>query len=226
MKMSSVMKKDQTPQSEPAPSLSLRDRFWIFWNRHNRQILFSIGILLALGAVFGLGNFYRSFLQHRIEDQFLQVLDRPEAMSVFASRYPHSPLGGLTHYMLANTEMQNQRPIMAGDLYGKAADGLGTIPIGSVARFCQGCCLLRAQQASAAEDVFRALAADPKVLKTIRAGSFYQLALIYSDRSEWAQAFHSLEALELVDPQSFWVEKSRLLRIQFARSQQLAGPQK
>lgn len=188
-------------------------KVFAFWERYKRHITIAIAAVFIAIVAYKVVLFFQERQLQAIQQAFLEAEGDNAALLSFAEAYLHHPLSGLAYLRVADERYASGDYIQAIQHYQAAYAALTQMPIfASRAQLGEGMAHLRSDTTEVGVETLKTLAADTKVISTLRAQAAYNLA-IYALQTGRSDAYKAhLKTLEgLPGNVEFWRQKARAL---------------
>lgn len=189
------------------------DHVYVFWRGHTKMIYGVILGIFLIGLIGLTGYGWKQWSNHRMGQKFLAALEQPQQLESFANDYHSSPLGGFAQYLLGNRESMKGNNIVAAHHYKKAASAWNSTSIDGIAQLISGIEQVKSNDFEHAKETFKKLGHQRHQLSVIRAGAWYELALIYYQEEDFKNVEKALSALDELPFTGIFGEKANLLAI-------------
>lgn len=189
------------------------DHVYVFWRGHTKMIYGVILGIFSIGLIGLTGYGWKQWSTHRMEQKFLAALEQPQQLESFAKDYRSAPLGGFAQYLLGNRESMKGDNILAAHHYQKATNAWDSTSIDGIAQLISGIEQVKSKDFEHAKETFKKLGHQRHQLSVIRAGAWYELALIYYQEKDFENVEKALSALDELPFTGIFGEKANLLAI-------------
>lgn len=200
------------PVDAAAPSLTWEEQIQLAWAKHRGRILLACAIVLVAIVGVGLAKQYAAARERSIGEAF-GAADTPEKLRTFAGENAAHPLAGAAWLKLGDQAYEAGRFSEAAGHYEKAVPLVSSLPFGGRAVLAQAMSQLAAGEKSKGEQSLRAIVADAKQDKAIRAEAGFNLAILAKEAGRIDEARKLLGEIEAGGAGGFWAQQALIMKL-------------
>jgi predicted negative regulator of RcsB-dependent stress response len=207
--------KDAAAPVAPAPDHAAQ--LQSFWEKNRSIILGACAAILLAIVARGGWDYFSASRERQITADYAAVASQPDKLAKFAQEHPGHALGGVAWLRLADEKYSAGDFKTAAANYQKAADALQLDVLQARAKLGGAMSQVAGGDKAAGESTLKALSADTKQVKAVRAEATYHLAALANEAGKTDEVLKYAEEISKIDPTGVWAQRAFVLRASLAQ---------
>jgi tetratricopeptide (TPR) repeat protein len=190
---------------------SFEDRVHKFWEKNRGAIFVLLGAVILVALAKGAWEYVADQREQDVEQAYASA-KTSEQLKSFVAEHPQHSLAGVAQLRIADEAYAAGKSTDAIAAYEQSVAILKTGPLASRAKLGLAMAKFGAGRSTDAEAALKALAADTKEEKPLRAEAAYQLVNIASAANRPDEVKQYAEQVMAIDPTGSWAQRAMALR--------------